>query len=279
VQRCKRNKTQPNAGDAKPAPFAHILCAVDGSRGSDVAVEQAITLAGPAGVTFIAVTDVRGSGAMQMATLGPQRAEGALARAAAAAKAAGAGSSIVLRRALDVRDALLAHARHYDLLVLGTHGAKRRAGVLLGDLAATALHRSPVPVLLARPAPYGTTFPTALLVATDGTAPTLAAAGAAAQIALRHGARVTLLHAGFGTRDIRHGLVEQQALLAERTGVEPPILELPGSAPEVIVETAHSLPASLIVTGSRMLTGIRSIGSVSERVGQMAPCSVLVLRG
>ncbi len=272
-------QTQSAANDAEPAPFAHILCAVDGSRGSDVAVEQAITLAGPAGLTFIAVTDVRGAGAMRMSTLGPQRAEDALARAAAAARDAGVGTSTVLRRADDVRDALLEQASHYDLLVLGTHGAKRRAGVLLGDVAATALHRSPVPLLLARPAPHDRVFPKDLLVATDGSEPTLAVAEAAAVIARRHGAHVTLLHAGFGAPDIRHGLIEQQALLAERTGVEPPILELPGSASNVIAETARELPVSLIVIGSRMLTGVRALGSVSERLGQVAPCSVLVLRG
>jgi nucleotide-binding universal stress UspA family protein len=272
-------ETQSNTNDADPAPFEHILCAVDGSRGSDVAVEQALTLAGPAGVTFIAVTDVRGAGAMQMATLGPQRAEDALARAATTARAAGVGSSSVLRRADHILDALLQQARDYDLLVLGTHGAKRRAGMLLGDVAATALHRSPVPTLFARPAPHGSVFPTDVLLATDGSAPTRAAAEAAAAIACRHRSRVTLVHAGFGSADIHHGLAEQQALLAERTGVEPAILELPGRAPEVIAETARELPASLIVTGSRMLTGIGALRSVSERVGQMAPCSVLVLRG
>ena len=272
-------QTQGTTNDADPAPFEHILCAVDGSRGSDIAVAQALTLAGPAGVTFIAVTDVRGAGAMQMATLGPHRAEEALARAAAAGKAAGAGTSTVLRRADDVRDTLLEQASHFDLLVLGTHGAKRRAGVLLGDVAATALHRSPVPLLLARPAPYGSAFPKDLLLATDGNERTLAVAEAAAAIARRHGARVTLLHAGFGAPDVRHGLVEQQALVAERTGVEPPILELPGSPSNVIAETARELPVSLIVMGSRMLTGIHALGSVSERVAQVAPCSVLVLRG
>jgi nucleotide-binding universal stress UspA family protein len=271
-------QTQPTSSGTDPAPFEHILCAVDGSRGSEVAVEQALRLAGPAGVTFIAVTDVRGSGAMHMATLGPERAEEALATAAAAAKAAGVGANTVLRRANDVRDALLEQARHYDLLVLGTHGAKRRAGMLLGDIAATAVHRSPVPVLLARPAPYGRAFPTSVLLATDGSPVTYRAAEAIGEIALRHGAAVSLLHAGFGTPEARRGLTEIQAQLAERTGVQPIALELPGGATEVIVETAQTLPASLIVIGSRMLTGIRALGSVSERVAQMAPCSVLVMR-
>jgi nucleotide-binding universal stress UspA family protein len=272
-------ETQPTGSYVDPPPFKHILCAVDGSRGSDVAVEQALTLAGSAGITFIAVTDVRGAGAMQQATLGQQRAQEALARAEAAAKAAGVGTSTILRHAHDVRDTLLDHALHYDLLVLGTHGAKRRAGVLLGDVAATALHRSPVPVLLARSAPYACAFPTAMLLATDGSPANHRAGEVAVDIALRHRADVTLLHAGYGAPGVYRGLAEIRALLAERTGVEPPLLELPGSPAQVIVQAAHDLPVSLIVTGSRMLSGIRSLGSVSERVGQMATCSVLVVRG
>ena len=42
---------------------------------------------------------------------------------------------------------------------------------------------------------------------------------------------------------------------------------------------AHELPASLVITGSRMLSGIRALASVSERTGVVAPCSVLVMRG
>ncbi len=271
-------ETQPAGAYVDPPPFKHILCAVDGSRGSDVAVEQTLKLAGATGATFIAVTDVRGAGAMHMATLGTQRAEEALARAEAAAKAAGVGTSTILRHAHDVRDALLDHALHYDLLVLGTHGAKRRAGVLLGDVAATALHRSPIPVLLARPAPYSCEFPTGVLLATDGSRTTYRAGEVTVDIALRHGASVTLLHAGFGAPDVYRGLAEVQALVAQRTGVEPELLELPGNPAAVIVDAAHGLPASLSVNGSRMLSGIRSLGSVRERVAQLAPGSGLVMR-
>ena len=215
---------------------------------------------------------------MQMATLGLRRGQDALARAAAAARHAGVQATTVLRRADDVRDALFEQAGSYDLLVLGTHGAKRRAGMLLGDVASTALHRAPVPTLVARPAPHGTVFPADVLVASDGTAASHDAVEVAAAIALRHGARVTLLHAGAETSELYHDLAEQQTRLAERTGAEPAIVEVDGHAPEAIVRTARELPASLIVTGSRMLTGVRALRSVSERVGHMAPCSVLVVR-
>jgi nucleotide-binding universal stress UspA family protein len=62
------------------------------------------------------------------------------------------------------------------------------------------------------------------------------------------------------------------------TDVEPITLELDGHAPSRIAEVALEPPASLVITGSRLLTGTRSIASVSERTGVVAPCSVLVMR-
>jgi nucleotide-binding universal stress UspA family protein len=37
--------------------------------------------------------------------------------------------------------------------------------------------------------------------------------------------------------------------------------------------------ADLLVVGSRGVTGLRALGSVSERVAHRAPCSLLVVRG
>jgi nucleotide-binding universal stress UspA family protein len=37
--------------------------------------------------------------------------------------------------------------------------------------------------------------------------------------------------------------------------------------------------ADLLVVGSRGLTGVRALGSISERVAHRAGCSVLVVRG
>ena len=42
--------------------------------------------------------------------------------------------------------------------------------------------------------------------------------------------------------------------------------------------TAASAGADLIVLGSRGLHGLKSLGSVSERVAHRAPCSTLIVR-
>jgi nucleotide-binding universal stress UspA family protein len=44
------------------------------------------------------------------------------------------------------------------------------------------------------------------------------------------------------------------------------------------VKTAANERVTLVAVGSRGLTGVRALGSVSERVAHQAPCSVLVAR-
>jgi nucleotide-binding universal stress UspA family protein len=62
------------------------------------------------------------------------------------------------------------------------------------------------------------------------------------------------------------------------TGAEPVILEAPGHLHHAITDAARDLNAALVITGSRGLTGLAALRSVSERVAHAAPCSVLVVR-
>ena len=197
-----------------PAPFPRILCAVDAGRSADEAIAQALTLAGDdAELTFMSVVDVRGFGATRMASLGPYTADQALERARRAARAAGVDAAELIRHGEDPRVVIFDEAHRHDLLVLGTHGEHRTSGFLLGSTPAAALHRSPVPVLIARPARVGTEFPRDILVATDGSpamGPTVALAAA---LARRHDARVALLHVDHADRDVHHELAEEATAL------------------------------------------------------------------
>ena len=178
-----------------PAPFPRILCAVDSGRSADEAIAQALILAGDdAGLTFISVSDGRRVGATRMASLGPYAADQSLERARRAAHAAGVDAAELIRHGEDPRAVILDEARRHDLLVLGTHGEHRTSGFLLGSTPVAALHRSPVPVLIARPARVGTEFPRDILVATDGSPAMRPTVALAAALARRHDARVALLH-------------------------------------------------------------------------------------
>jgi nucleotide-binding universal stress UspA family protein len=270
----------PGAAPRRQAPFPRILCAVDGSRGAQEAAAAALALAagGDVQLTFLCVTDVAGFGPTRMASLGPRSAEQAVAEARRRARDAGLNAAGLVRHSADPRRAILEEAEQYDLLVMGAHGHHRAAGIVLGDAAALALHTSAVPVLLARPAPYGTTFPHSILLASDGTPAMARAVALTGALARRHDARVTLAYAGDGDGTTRDELTDEFLRLLEAIGVEPVCEQLDGHAPGAIAELARSLPASLVVTGSRGLSGVRALASVSERTGMIAPCSVLVVR-
>ena len=66
------------------------------------------------------------------------------------------------------------------------------------------------------------------------------------------------------------------AQIAEATGTEPARSDRSGHAAEEIVEAAREGGASLIVIGRRGLTGLKALGSVSDRVVHDAGCSVLL---
>lgn len=59
---------------------------------------------------------------------------------------------------------------------------------------------------------------------------------------------------------------------------EPVPKVVQGSPHRRIVEVADETGASLVVMGSRGRTGLKALGSVSERVAHRAPCSVLIVR-
>ena len=261
-----------------PPPFGRIVCGVDGSRGAHVAVDQAIALSGP-GTTliFVCVREESGSGAMRQATITAKRADEAIHEAVLAAREACVEAAGEVLTGDDRRELLLDEASRSDLLVVASHVGSRAGGIALGDTASLAVHRAGVPVLVARRPPNGP-FPSRILVATDGSEDARRAIVLAARIAHRHEAELYLLTApptpaGDPSRTARDALE-----LAAELGVEPTVIRTSGTPAEEILLAAAAEGVSLVVLGSRGLTGARALGSVSERVAHRAPCSVLVAR-
>jgi len=146
--------------------------------------------------------------------------------------------------------------------------------------------------------------PKRILVATDYSAPALAAADAALALARGFGARVTLLHAiplstyvdtsmgAEGTRlvdfDVQ-GLVRADALQAgererarlSEAGVPVTFDTVDGPAAQEICAYAAERGFDLIVVGGHGRTGVMRflLGSVAERVVRHAAAPVLVVRG
>ena len=269
--------TKPRDDDIRPA-FTRIVCGIDGSRSSSVAAEQAIALsdAGTA-LSFVCVREARGAGATRQATITTERADNALEEALGSARDVGIDATAEILPGHDPRSVLVEASSRADLLVVASHGGSRAGGIALGSTASAAVHRARSPVLVARSAPGGARFPDSVLVATDGSADAARAVELTGRIA-RPGARVYVLSVDPGPRGDPSQIAVGTVDLTTALGREPTSLRLSGHPDECIVETAANELVTLVAVGSRGLTGVRALGSVSERVAHRAPCSVLVAR-
>jgi nucleotide-binding universal stress UspA family protein len=272
--------TTTDPGTTRPeALFGRVLCGIDGSRASLEAARQAAMLAAGGELALVAVTWTTGAGPTEMTALGETRAQAALEAAAAAAAQAGATPGTELLHAPHAGDALLERAAGADLAVVGTHGGSRRAGIFLGSVASRLVHSAAGPVLVARRPPDDAAPMGRIVLASDGSEASFAAADVAGRIAGRFGSTVILLSVGMqpGAGE-RRALAVQAAGLLDATGVKPAVVEPDGKPADEIVAAARDDRAALVVTGSRGLGRLKALGSVSERVVHAAPCSVLVAR-
>jgi nucleotide-binding universal stress UspA family protein len=173
---------------------------------------------------------------------------------------------------------LLAEGESHDLLVIGTHGRSRVAGILLGSTASEAAHGTHRPLLIARVPPSSNGLPRKILLASDGSEDSWPPVRIAGGLAAGGESHLDFIHVEDGKHPgAEEVLAEQTAEIAAAMGQEPELLKPAGHATEQIVETARARGSSLIVCGRRGLTGIKSLGSVSERVVHQAGCSVLLI--
>lgn len=184
-----------------------------------------------------------------------------------------------------------------DLLVLGPRGRGSLGSFLLGSVSQGLLHAMPTSILIARP-PVGP--PDRVIVATDGSPASLAAARYLADFPLPAGIDLRVLVSATdwtgAYRDIeapdylalqdaereRALSIAQEAItvLGSSGRVAQPLIR-DGDPKREIIDAARELDASLVVTGSRGQGGFAGLvlGSVSRGVSMAAPCSVLVVGG
>jgi nucleotide-binding universal stress UspA family protein len=258
-------------------PFSRILCGVEGNPSSTEAARQAIALAKPgAELVFMAV--------YTSFELGPdytkEKLQEALDEAAALAAASGVSARAEMREGRYAAKVLLAEAEGHDLLVIGTHGRSRVAGILLGSTASESAHGTERPLLIARESPNGDGPAARILFASDGSDDSWPPARVTGELAAAFEADLEVIHVDDGKHPGADQVLERQlADIREATGGDARVLKPEGKATELIVEAAKEDGRSLIVCGRRGLTGIKALGSVSERVVHQAGCSVLLVPG
>ena len=256
-------------------PFVRIVCVVEPSPATDVAIAQAIAIAGrDSRVLFVATWYGRGDA--QAASAASVEAQERVEQAVDRARAAGVRADWQLVHAPTVAEGLGVFTPRQELIVTGAHTHARVTGIVLGETATELVHRSPIPVLVARERP----LEDGVLAATRARPADRPALTVAARIAARTGAELTVVH--IKERGDEARTAELQAELANtraQLGRQLEFVTPSGPAARTIVDLAEGDGAGLVVVGSRGRTGLPALTSVSERVAHLAPCSVLVMRG
>jgi nucleotide-binding universal stress UspA family protein len=175
-------------------------------------------------------------------------------------------------------DRLLADGADRDLLAIDCHGGPRPDGTMLSGVATELAHRTTVPLLIARRSAEGDDeFPRTVLLASDGSPGSRAAMRLAARIVRLRGSDLRVVYVPDGHPERYRELFKQVSEIERLTGATPVFLDAPGDPARRIAETARAARSSLVTIGKRGLHGAGSLGSVSERVVQRVPCSVLVV--
>jgi nucleotide-binding universal stress UspA family protein len=248
--------------------FERIVCGVDGTAASLVAVRQALRLRDPDGslhlaaAVHLAKAAHAGIAAAHAANLLRGEAEAALAEAQALAPSAasklldGEPGAVLLRET---------ESNGATLVAVGSHGRRRVPGILLGTVAARVLRDAKCSVLIAREPPDEETWPRSVVVGVDGSVGSAAALTVARSVAERFGGSLRAVAS-----------LKDQLDAEAAHAIAPELEEQPGGAVDVLVAASES--ADLVVVGSRGLHGLKALGSVSERLAHQARVSVLVVR-
>lgn len=250
--------------------FDRIVCGIDGTPESLEAVRQAVSLA-PEGAALHLFHAVNLAPTTSVAWVAPGLGRAMVAGAAEAVEEAVALAPGATTRSVDGPPApcLLDEIDRTGatLVAVGTHGTSRMEGIVLGATTTRMLHDAPCSVLVARLPVDGDGAVRTILVGIDGSDESRLVAETALELGDRLAASVRGLIA-LGGKDV-HVEAARALLPGLTTDERAPV--------EALVAASES--ADLVVVGSRGLHGLRSLGSVSERVAHRAPHSVLVVRG
>lgn len=271
--------------------FERILLSTDGSEFGAGAEAAAIGLAGLWRVPLRAMTMAFSNA--EFDAIAPQKAREAEAAALAVverikarAEAAGLACDTVVRRGDEPHREIVAEARagNIDVIVMGRRGGRGRARMMVGDATAKVIGEAHGCILVC-PKAAGM-FSQRIVLGTDGSRFSDAAAIAAGNLARRAGLPVTVagvMKPAFGEarRAEAKAAVERVVAHFAAEGIDAEALLEEGQPDEVIVRTAATRGADLIVVGSHGRTGMARLlmGSTSERIIGLAACAVLVVKG
>ncbi|MGO9622604.1 MAG: universal stress protein [Desulfobaccales bacterium] len=274
--------------DAQVCPMERmerLLVATDGSESSRSAVEEAIQLAKACSSKLIAMATVLTNiedAVPWVIDQAEKEMQGKLESIRRTAADQGIDCETFVYRGedpyMDIVNAAVMN--HVDMIVMGTHSRRGIKKFIMGSVTGNVIGHAPCKVLVVPPGAK-TDYRT-ILIATDGSIHSVAAASEAAAIAKRYGSSLVIVSVAPSAAEVplAEGNVKQVMELAEKEGLKKEGMALPGKPHEVILEIAKQKHVGLIVIGSHGKTGLMSrlMGSVTERVISLTESAVLVVK-
>ncbi len=277
--------------------YKRILVAVDGSEPSLHALSEAFKLS-TSWVTVVAVApfyegDLRLLGVPMSERLMREPCDTALAQAQELADEAGALIRPVCERGVpDERIVKLADIGSRDLIVMGARGHSVLENLLVGSVSRRVIGFTSKDILVV---PIkGVVGWERILLATDGSPRSRAAADRALELAQIYGSKLLVVSVqdfpaairGVAPRErlellkICQDHVAEVIKRAEALQIKSEGVILEGTASTAIADLAQECRANLIVMGSHGKTALLRLlmGRVTERVIGHAPCPVLVVK-
>jgi len=278
------------------AKMEKLLVATDGSIFSESAIREAINLARTCSSKLIAVSVVKTS--PEFEDLVPQVAEKAenrirehLESVKSRALKEGIDCEIAVHRGEEPFQNIVNDAakNQVDMIIIGTHGRTGLKRLMMGSVTARVIGHAPCNVLVVPL--HAKVECRNILIATDGSRYSDAAASEAIGIAKRCGGSLIVISAALSDKEIilpeddeemifAKDNVKKIVEFAEKEGVKTEGLTAIGEPYEAIVETSKQKHADLIVVGSHGKTGLNRLlmGSVTERIIGHSESAVLIVK-
>lgn len=283
-----------------------ILLSTDGSLYSEGAIREGIKIAKRCSsklsvVSVLETNPEYDAIAPQMVEKAEQSLRGHLEDVIARAKKEGLACETIVRRGDAYKDIVDEAAKQKStMIVMGRRGRTGLSRLMMGSTTARVIGHAPCSVLVV-PRAAQVEFKN-VLVATDGSKYSAAAASEAIGIAKINNSKLTVisvipsefmpptdLELAIGQREL---IAEKEMKEAEKNakavkdaaqkeGVAVQAFVLSGKPADAVIETAKEKNADLIVLGSHGRTGLEKLlmGSTAERVIVLANSAVLVVKG
>jgi nucleotide-binding universal stress UspA family protein len=276
-----------NALACPTARMEKLMVATDGSKYSESAIREAISLAKICSSNLIAVSVVKTN--IEFDSVLPQFVEKAeqdaikhLESVKAQATKEGVNCITVVSLSEEPYEDIVRHAsrNNVDMIIMGTHGKTEMKRLMMGSVTALVIGHAPCNVLVL---PLNAKVECKnVLIATDGSKYSDSAASEAIGIAKRCGSSLIVISVASSDADLGSAInnVNKVSKIAEEEGIKVKSVVAKGKPYEAIVETSKQKEVDLIVVGSHGRTGLTRLlmGSVTERVIGHAEAAVLVVK-